>query len=380
MNKLLRELAPPAVANARKEAADMQEVIKQEGGNFPLESWDWSFYAEKVQKARYAFDESQVKPYFELNHVQQDGVFYAAGKVYGLTFKERKDLPVYQEDVRVFEVYEPNGQPLALFICRHVCAPLKTRRRLDERIRFAERHLRHQASGRQSSQHSQAARGRADAADLRRSDDDVSRIRPRASRDVFECEVSALFSGTNVPRDFVEFPSQVNEMWAIWPEIVKNYAKHYQTGEPMPKELLDKMLAARKFNQGFTTTEYLAATLLDQAWHQLKPNEIPKDALAFEAEALKKAGVDLPHGAAALSHRLFFARLRRRLLRGILLLHLERSARCRHGAMDQAERRNDARERRSLSPHAALARWQRRCASQQFKNFTGGGTGCRAAP
>ena len=122
------------------------------------------------------------------------------------------------------------------------------------------------------------------------------------------------FSGTNVPRDFVEYPSQVNEMWAAWPEVLQHYAKHYQTGAPMPKELLDKVLAAEKFNQGFKTTEYLAATLLDQAWHQLKPAEVPNDALAFEASALKKAGVDFAPGPAALSHHLLLARLCRRLL------------------------------------------------------------------
>ena len=174
VNKLLADLAPPAVANAKKEAADMQKIVDEEKGGFSVASWDWDFYSEKVRKARYAFDESEMRPYFELNHVILDGVFFAAGKLYGLTFKERHDLPVYQPDVRVFEVYDADGKPLALFLGDYYARPVKARRRLDERLRSAKRPLRHQTGGGESSEYSEAARGRADLADLRRSADRVS--------------------------------------------------------------------------------------------------------------------------------------------------------------------------------------------------------------
>ena len=293
VNKLLEELAPPAVANAHKEAADMQAVVDQEGGNFKLEPWDWNFYAEKVRKARYAFDDSEVKPYFEINHVQQDGVFFAAGQVYGLTFKERKDLPVYQEDVRVFEVYDADGQPLALFLSDMYARPSKRggawmNEYVSQSGLFATKPV--------VANHLNIPKPPAGEPTLLTFDEVTTMFHEfgHALHGMFSNVKYPRFSGTNVPRDFVEFPSQVNEMWAVWPDVLKNYAKHYQTGEPMPKELLDKLLASQKFNQGFTTTEQLAATLLDQAWHQLKPNEIPKDALAFEADALKKAAVDFP--------------------------------------------------------------------------------------
>ncbi|MDQ2658831.1 MAG: M3 family metallopeptidase [Verrucomicrobiota bacterium] len=291
VNKMLAQLAPPAVANARKEAADMQTLINQEGQTFPLQSWDWNFYSEKVMKARYAFDESQLKPYFELNHVQQDGVFYAANQIYGITFKERKDLPVYQEDVRVFEVSDADGQPLALFISDMYARPSKRGGAwMNEYV---------SQSGLLGNKpvvanHLNIPKPPAGEPTLLTFDEVTTMFHEfgHALHGMFSNVKYPRFAGTNVPRDFVEFPSQVNEMWAVWPDVLKNYAKHYQTGAPMPTELLDKMLSSRKFNQGFATTEYLAAALLDQAWHQLKPNEIPKDALAFEAEALKKAGVD----------------------------------------------------------------------------------------
>jgi len=291
VNKLLGELAPPAVSNAKREAADLQAMIEKEGGNFPLESWDWSFYSEKVLKDRFAIDESQLKPYFEMNHVLVDGVFFAAGQVYGLTFKERKDLPVYQEDVRVFEVFDADGQPLALFLADMYARPSKRggawmNEYVSQSGLFGTKPV--------VANHLNIPKPPAGEPTLLTFDEVTTMFHEfgHALHGIFSNVKYPRFSGTNVPRDFVEFPSQVNEMWAVWPEILQNYAKHYQTGEPMPKELLDKMLASQKFNQGFSTTEYLSATLLDQAWHQLKPNEIPKDPLAFEAEALKKAGVD----------------------------------------------------------------------------------------
>ncbi|MGZ4982904.1 MAG: M3 family metallopeptidase [Chthoniobacterales bacterium] len=291
VNHLLGELAPPAVANAKREAADMQGVIDHEGGKFSLASWDWAFYSEKVLKAKYAFDESQVKPYFEINHVQQDGVFYAANQLYGLTFKERKDLPIYQEDVRVFEVFDADGKSLAIFISDMYARPSKRggawmNEYVSQSDLLGERPV--------VANHLNIPKPPAGEPTLLTFDQVRTMFHEfgHALHGMFSHVKYPHFAGTNVPRDFVEFPSQVNEMWATWPEILKNYAKHYQSGEPMPQELLDKVLAAQKFDQGFKTTEYLSATLLDQAWHQLKPNDIPKDAIAFEADALKKYAVD----------------------------------------------------------------------------------------
>jgi peptidyl-dipeptidase Dcp len=291
VNKLLADLAPPAVGNARKEAAEMQAIIDKEKGGFQLASWDWDLYSEKVRQARYAFDEAQLKPYFELNHVLTDGVFFAAGKLYGLSFKERHDLPVYQPDVRVWEVYDADGKPLALFLGDYYARPSKqggawmnayvSQSELLDRKPVVANHL-------------NIPKPPAGEPTLLTYDEVRTAFHEfgHALHGMFSHIKYPRFSGTSVPRDFVEYPSQVNEMWALWPEVLKNYAKHYKTGEPMPTALVDKVLAAEKFNQGFKTTEYIAASLLDQAWHQLKPEQISSDVLAFEAEALKKAGVD----------------------------------------------------------------------------------------
>lgn len=293
VNKLLAELASPAVANARAEAADMQAIIDAKGGGFPLAAWDWDFYSEKVRLARYAFDESQLKPYFELNHVLLDGVFFAAGRLYGLTFKERHDLPVYEPTVRVFDVFDADGSPLAIFLFDAYARPSKRGGAW--------------MSGYVSQSgllglkpvvaiHLNIPKPPAGEPTLLTFDEVTTAFHEfgHALHGMFSHVKYPRFSGTDVPRDFVEFPSQVNEMWAVWPEVVKNYAKHYQTGEPMPVALLDKLLATRKFNQGFATTEYLAASLLDQAWHQLKPADVPEAAgvTGFEAAALQKVGVD----------------------------------------------------------------------------------------
>jgi peptidyl-dipeptidase Dcp len=293
VNKLLAELAPPAVANARREAADMQAIVDQEKGGFQVASWDWDFYAEKVRKARYAFDESELRPYYELNHVLIDGVFFAAGKLYGLTFKERHDLPVYQSDVRVFEVYDADGQPLALFLADYYARPSKRggawmTAYVQQSGLFGTKPV--------VANHLNIPKPPAGEPTLLTHDEVNTAFHEfgHALHGMFSNIKYPRFSGTSVPRDFVEYPSQVNEMWAIWPEVLKNYAKHYKTGEVIPQQLLDKVVATQKFNQGYKTTEYLAATLLDQAWHQLSPAEIPKDAMAFEAESLHKVGVDFP--------------------------------------------------------------------------------------
>src|SRR5207248_4197501 len=291
VNMLLAKLAPAAIANAKREGADMQTMIDQEKGGFQLAACDWDFYSEKVRKARYAFDESQLKPYFELNHVITDGVFFAANKLYGLTFKERKDLPVYLPEVRIWEVTDRDGKPLALFIGDYYARPSKRggawmNQYVPQSALLGTKPV--------VANHLNIPKPPAGEATLLTYDEVRTAFHEfgHALHGMFSNVKYPRFSGTSVPRDFVEYPSQVNEMWATWPEVLKNYAKHYKTGAPMPSELLDKMLAADKFNQGFKTTEYLAATLLDQSWHQLKPGEIPTDTLAFEADALKKAGVD----------------------------------------------------------------------------------------
>ncbi len=293
VNKLLAELAPPAVANARKEAADMQQLIDKEKGGFQLASWDWAYYSDQVRQARYAFDESEIKPYFELNHVLLDGVFYAATQLYGITFKERHDLPVYQPDVRVFAVSDKDGQPLGIFLADYYARPSKRGGAwMNEYVNQSD------LLGMKPvvANHLNIPKPEAGQPALLTFDEVTTMFHEfgHALHGMFSHVKYPRFSGTSVPRDFVEYPSQVNEMWASWPQVLQHYAKHYKTGEPMPKELLDKVLAAEKFNQGFKTTEYLAATLLDQAWHQISPAQVPNDVLAFEASALQKAGVDLP--------------------------------------------------------------------------------------
>lgn len=291
VNKLLADLAPAAVANAKREGAEIQAVIDQEEGGFYLTASDWDFYSEKVRKARYAFDESQLKPYFELNHVMTDGVFYAANKLYGLTFKERKDLPVYLPDIRIWEVFDTDGKPLALFIGDYYARPSKRggawmNQYVPQSTLLGTKSV--------VANHLNIPKPPAGEPTLLTYDEVRTAFHEfgHALHGMFSNVKYPRFSGTSVPRDFVEFPSQVNEMWATWPEILKNYAKHYKTGAPIPTDLLDKMLAAEKFNQGFKTTEYLAASLLDQSWYQLKPDQVATDTLAFETEALRKAGVD----------------------------------------------------------------------------------------
>ena len=293
VNKLLADLAPPAVANAKREAADMQKIVDQENGGFQIASWDWDFYSEQVRKARYAFDESELRPYYELNHVILDGVFYAAGKLYGLTFKERHDIAVYQPDARVFEVYDRDGKPLALFLGDYYARPSKRggawmNAYVQQSDLFATKPV--------VANHLNIPKPPPGEPTLLTHDEVRTAFHEfgHALHGMFSNVKYPRFSGTNVPRDFVEYPSQGNEMWMNWPEVLKNYAKHYKSGEPIPQALVDKVLAAEKFNQGYKTTEYLSASLLDQAWHQLDPSQIPQDAVAFETEALHKAGVNFP--------------------------------------------------------------------------------------
>jgi peptidyl-dipeptidase Dcp len=232
-----------------------------------------------------------VKPYFELTSVLENGVFHAATKLYGITFQERKDLPVYDPDVRVFDVIDADGKPLAIFLADLYARPNKQggawmNEYVSQSALLGEKSV--------VGNHQSIPKPPAGEPTLLTFDEVKTMFHEfgHALHGMFSNVKYPRFSGTSVPRDFVEYPSQVNEMWAVWPEILANYAKHYQTGAPMPKELLDKVIASKKFNQGFTTTEYLAASILDQRWHQLPSNKIPTDVLGFEAQALKDAGVD----------------------------------------------------------------------------------------
>jgi len=294
VNKRLATLTPAAVANAKKEAADLQAIISKQGGDFELAAWDWDFYTEKLRAERYNFDESQLKPYLEMENVLVNGVFYAAEKVFGLTFNQRPDLPTYHPDVKVWEVFDADGSTLALFIQDFYARESKrggawmnayvSQSRLMNAKPVVANHL-------------NVPKPPAGEPTLLTWDEVTTMFHEfgHALHGMFSDVTYPSFAGTSVPRDFVEYPSQVNEMWADWPEVLSNYAKHFETGEAMPRELLDKVLASSKFNQGYATTEYLAASLLDQAWHQLTPEQVPSadEVVSFEEKALKKAGVEL---------------------------------------------------------------------------------------
>ena len=294
VNRRLADLAPPAVANAESEAADLQALIDAEGGDFRLGAWDWAYYSERVRQARYEFDESQLRPYLEMDNVLQNGVFFAANKLYGLSFEERPDLPAYHPDVRVFEVHDADGELLALFIADYYGRPAK-RGGAWSNSYVRQAHL----TGVRPvvANHLNVPKPSEGEPTLLTFDEVITLFHEfgHALHNMFSDVNYPLFSGSSVPRDFVEFPSQVNEMWATWPEVLAHYAVHHETGEAMPRELLDKVLATQSFNQGFATTEYLAASLLDMAWHQLTPDQVPDadGVVAFEAQALGNAGVAL---------------------------------------------------------------------------------------
>ena len=292
VNERLSSLAPKAVANANKEATDLQKMIDAEEGSFKLASWDWDFYTEKVRADRYNFDASQLKPYFEMDNVLQNGVFYAATQLFGITFKERFDLPVYQEDIRIFEVFDEDGSVLALFIFDGYA---RSSKRGGAWMNAYVGQSKLKGNKPVIANHLNVVKPPKGEPTLMSFDEVITTFHEfgHALHGMFSDVNYPYFAGTSVPRDFVEYPSQVNEMWAIWPEVLKNYAVHHETGKPMPKELLDKVLATQKFNQGFATTEYLSASLLDQALHQLSPDQVPtgEEIIAFEADALKTAGV-----------------------------------------------------------------------------------------
>ncbi|MDQ5979170.1 MAG: peptidyl-dipeptidase Dcp, partial [Verrucomicrobiota bacterium] len=293
LNRLFAEAGPLAVANARREAADMQQVITAAGAGHPVAAHDWALYAEKVRQERYAFDETQLMPYYEMKRVLEDGVFYAATRLYGITFKARPDLKGYTDDMLVYEVFDHDGSPLALLLADLYARPSK-RGGAWMNAYVPQNGL----TGRKPAIgiHQNIPKPPAGQPTLLTHDEVKTLFHEfgHALHGMFSAVQYPRFAGTSVPRDFVEFPSQVNEMWRTWPEVLRNYAKHYQTGEPIPQALLDKLAAAEKFNQGHKTTEYIAATVIDQAWHQLKADQVPdaEGVLEFEAAALKRAGLD----------------------------------------------------------------------------------------
>lgn len=291
--KLLTGMIPAAVKNAKAEAAKLQAMIDKEKGGFTLEPWDWDYYAEKVRKAEYDLDESQIKPYFELDRVLQDGVFFAAHELYGITFKERHDLPTYLPEVRVFEVFDADSSVIGLFYADYFSRDNKQGGAwmssfVDQSYLLDEKPVVTQDMNVQMP---------ADGQPVLLSFDNVITMFHEfghALHGLLSKQKYPYFSGTNVPRDFVEFPSQFNENWAMDPKVFANYAKHWKTGEAMPKSLVDKIKKSGKFNQGFATTEYLAAALLDMQWHMLPADAPLQDVPKFEKAALANYGLDLP--------------------------------------------------------------------------------------
>jgi peptidyl-dipeptidase Dcp len=290
---LMTDLVPAATAKARAEAARIQQVVDAEKGSFQAGAADWQFYAEKVRKAEYDLDEAQTRPYFEIDRVLHDGIFFAAGKLYGLTFKERKDLPVYQPDVRVYEVFDADGRSLALFYADYFARPNKSGGAWEDN--FVEQNA---LAGTRPVVYNIC---------------NFTKPAPGQPALLTFTEVTTMFhefghalhgmlshvryptfAGINVSSDFGEFPSQFNEHWALEPSVLASYAKHWQTGAPMPQALVEKIKKARTFNQGYLLTEYLAAALLDMAWHTLPAGAPQPDVDAFERAALSRFQVDLP--------------------------------------------------------------------------------------
>jgi len=294
VNQMLGGLAPVAVANARIEGEEIKRVIDQTAEDpFELEAWDWAFYAEKVRQVRYSFDQSEVRPYFELNNVLDNGVFFAAEQVYGLSFERRDDLPTYHPDVQVWEVFDVDGSGLGLMLGDFYARGSKRGGAWMNSYNTQSALL---GGSKVVGNHLNITKPPAGEPTLMTFDEVTTLFHEfgHVLHGLFSDVEYPRFAGTSVPRDFVEFPSQVNEMWATWPDVLENYALHYETGERIPQDLLDRVLEAAQFNEGFGTTEYLAASIIDQALHQLPPEEIPDadSIMAFEAQALADAGLN----------------------------------------------------------------------------------------
>ena len=290
---MLESLAPAAARNARTEQADLQAVVDAGENPFPVESWDWSHLTEEVRTARFAVDTAAMRPYFEAERVLTDGIFFAAGRLYGVRFTERTDLVAYHPGVRVFEVTDEDGSAVGLYLLDLYTRdskrggawmnPLISQNTLLDQPTVVVNNL----------NVPKPAEGQPTLLSF----DEVTTFFHEfghALHGLFARVTYPRFAGTNVFRDFVEFPSQVNEMWMLWPEVLENYAVHHETGERMPQELVDNLLRSTSFNEGFLTSEYLAAAMLDQAWHRLSADDVVDDVAAFEADALAAAGLDNP--------------------------------------------------------------------------------------
>jgi peptidyl-dipeptidase Dcp len=288
----LNTLVPLATARAVREGNDIQAVIDAQHGGFTLEAWDWDFYAEQVRKAKYDLDEAEVKPYFEINNVLENGVFYAANQLYGITFKERKDIPVYQSDVRVFDVIDTDGKPLALFYCDYFKRDNKNggawmSNFVGQSKLIGTRPVIYNVGNLPKPAPGQPA--------LISFDDVITMFHEfgHALHGMFADTVYPSISGTATARDFVEFPSQFNEHWATYPAIFEHYARHFKTGAVMPPELAAKIKRAENFNKGYDMTELLAAAELDMQWHMLGAAAPAQDPDRFEQQALEQAHIAL---------------------------------------------------------------------------------------
>jgi len=289
----MAQLRGPVAAKSAGEAKDIQAAIDASGTHFDLKPWDWEHYSEQVRKARYDVDEKQIKPYLELNNVLQNGVFYAANKLYGITFKERKDIPVYQPDVRVFEVFDKDGSELGLAYFDYFKRDNKSGGAWMSNFMEQSKINGTKPVIYNVANFTKPAPGQPALLTF----DDVTTMFHEFGHGLhglFANETYPTISGTSVARDFVEFPSQFNEHWALYPDVLKHYAVDVRTGKPMPQELVDKVKKAAKFNQGYALGEVVAAAELDMQWHMLSPDAPKQSADSFETEALKAAHVDFP--------------------------------------------------------------------------------------
>ena len=289
----MRGIVPAARARAEREQADIQNVIDDEQGGFSVQAWDWAYYAERVRLEKYALDESQIKPYLALNRTLEEGVFWAASQLFGIRFVERFDIPVYHPDVRVWEIVDHNGEGMALFYGDFFARDSKgggawMGNFVEQSHEFAARPVIYNVCNYQKPANGQVA--------LLSWDDVITLFHEfgHTLHGLFANQRFATLSGTNTPRDFVEFPSQINEHWASHPQVFARFARHYQTGEPMPDDLREKMLNATQFNKGYDMTELLSAALLDMSWHAIDAQENIASLDTFESAALKKEGLDLP--------------------------------------------------------------------------------------
>ncbi len=291
VHEMLRKIAPAARRNAELEGADIQAAIAKSGEDFKVQSYDWDIYTEKVRLEKYNIDTELFKPYFELDRVLFDGVFFAATKLFGITFKERKDLVAYHPEARVFEVFNEDGSKLALFIGDFFTRESKRGGAWMNNL-VDQNHLLGQLPVVVNNLNvPKPAKGEPALLSF---DFTTTLFHEfgHAIHGMLSNVKYPRFSGTSTPRDFVEFPSQVNEMWMLWPEVVENFEKHYQTGEALPQEWIDNLKRAETFNQGHATVSYLSAAVLDLAWHQLTPDQIPTNVEEFEAKAIADYGLD----------------------------------------------------------------------------------------